>query len=1330
MSLNLYSQFTIYNFQAATNANTLVNALVGTGVQYFNPTFTGSYQGTNSGNAGFFINGAQALGIDKGIVLTTGQAGQWWYDPNKFLASANSYCYFSTDNGLGGDALLTSIAGSQTYNAAVLTFEFIPESNYIQFRYVFGSDEYDEYVGDIYNDIFGFFVTSLEADGYNYNNLNIAKIPGTSTPITINNVNKGNSACGSPPGGCTNCAYYISNVPTIRQVEYDGLTTVLTAGCQVTPCKRYRMKIAIADVGDPWYDSGVFLEENSFISPVLDDVTISFSNANAGGGTNAVEGCSNAIITFALNFPTPINRNINFTLGGTAQFGVDYYTIPDISGSYSPPNNYYVTIPQGQQSITLTIVPILDGTNEGTESINYSIQTHLCDPSSIVTGAINIIDNSTPFSLSLQPSYNICLGQSQTISVTVNGGQQPLNFQWNTGQNTNPITVNPGYTTTYVVTVTEACGATSTAQTTVIVNPVPSVFASPSSLTICSGNTTNITISSNVSSSQFTWTASGSNNASGYSSGTGNTIQQTLITTNNNPASVIYTIQATANGCNSSPINLNVTINPSPIINNITTTPVTVCQGTPDGTITISAAGGTPPYQYSLNGGPFQSSNTFTNLPATVYNVVVKDANGCQAIQNNITISGATGLTIDSIVTTNVTCYGGSNGSITIYSAGATQFSINNGQTYSSTNIFTGLSAGFYPVVVKDAGNCQAAGYVQINQPPDINATIITHDQVCDSLGNIIIHITGGTPPYSLLWNNGSTDSVLNNLYGGIYSVTVTDANGCTKTFNAQINSIGTPVIDSVIYADAKCFGVNNGYILIYASNATMYSIDNGNTWSSSSSFYNLPAGQYIILVKNNLNCISSDTITLLAPQDISVNIQTTPETCLIPGTASVTPFGGTPPYTYQWSSGETTNTITQIHGTYTVTITDVNGCTKVFNATIAYQGSTPVVTYQATNIKCYGEMSGSIILNVSNVQPPYHIFWSHTNDTNAIQTNLPAGVYYVTVVDNFGCSAVNTIVLGQPSQIEATFTIKPKECSYDTLNYIVMNVNGGMPPYHYKWSNGDTLHYLLNVPDGNYFVTVTDSYQCSRVYGPFIFITPPKLEATTVVQNPKCYNEKTGTISISVSGGTVPYKFYWSTGDTLPQASNLGEGVYFVTVIDKNNCMLIVSDSIKYPPNMAVTGQVDIIDNRYGTINIDVYGGTPPFTYQWSNGMTTEDVSNLGGGNYFVTVTDYNGCKVTAVFFVDISLKIPNVITPNNDNINDDFEIIGIQAFEKVIIEIFDRWGNNVFEFNGKGIEYVDKTKRWNGKFKGNDLPSGPYLYIIYLDNLAPIKGYVSIIY
>lgn len=459
-------------------ATQLVQKIVGTGITFANVIATGfTTSGTGGGNRSFFDCAANPLGISSGIILSTGNVANA-YGPNASSAT-------STNNGGGSDPTLAAIASGTIYDAIGIQFDFVPESNYIEFRYVFASEEYNEYVNDIYNDVFGFFISSLD-DGL-YNLYNMARIPVTNDVVSINNLNNGYKAAGAlGTGPCKNCAYYRDNAltggSTIYNIEYDGFSTVLTARVQVIPCNRYRMKLVVGDVGDPDLDSSVFIEAGSFKSPSINLIDVTFSNPNAGSNANAVEGCSNAICYVRLDAVTPFTRHIPFTISGTATFNVDYYTIPDITPTYNTiyANHYYITIPAGSIDTYLTIVPVNDAIVEPTETINFTLQHNLCGTPVNSTYSVNILDNTSPFTCSVIPaSQTIVSGTNTNLSFSNSYGQPNFSYQWSTGGTGSSITVAPTVNSSYTVTVTDACGATTTCTGTVNVTwPLPVEFTS------------------------------------------------------------------------------------------------------------------------------------------------------------------------------------------------------------------------------------------------------------------------------------------------------------------------------------------------------------------------------------------------------------------------------------------------------------------------------------------------------------------------------------------------------------------------------------------------------------------------------------------------------------------------------------------------------------------------------------------------------------------------------------------------------------------------------------------------------------------------------------
>jgi hypothetical protein len=284
-SINTFSQLVINSTMTAQQL--VQNVLVGTGVTITNITSTGAANAF----AEFSNGGTTNIGLQKGILMATG-------DATNCIGPNNSYAS-STSLNTAGDALLSSLVSPyQTHDAAILEFDFVPLSDTIRFRYVFGSEEYHEYVNSQFNDVFGFFISGPNPAGGNYQNKNIAIVPGTTnTPVSINNVNLGHANNGSTPTGPgSNSTYFINNNNGLT-IQYDGITTILTAWAVVTPCQSYHFKIAIADAGDGALDSGVFLEENSFST---DAIQVETEYSVPGAGKVAIEGCNDAVVKFTL----------------------------------------------------------------------------------------------------------------------------------------------------------------------------------------------------------------------------------------------------------------------------------------------------------------------------------------------------------------------------------------------------------------------------------------------------------------------------------------------------------------------------------------------------------------------------------------------------------------------------------------------------------------------------------------------------------------------------------------------------------------------------------------------------------------------------------------------------------------------------------------------------------------------------------------------------------------------------------------------------------------------------------------------------------------------
>jgi gliding motility-associated-like protein len=563
----------LYTYTTMTPVQLVQNVLVGTGVTVTNVQFTGL-----AGSIGNFTTGPVPtnLGLSSGVVMSTGLV-------NGSVAIGSAVGNFaSNSNGTGSDPNLQSLIPTYTINdACVLQFDFTPLSDTIRFRYVFGSEEYNEWVGSSFNDVFGFFVSGPNPMGGNYTNKNIALLPGTTLPVTIDNVNSG-----------MNSVYYINNEAIGgTSIVFDGFTVVLTAWCLVVPCIQYHIKLAIGDAGDSAYDSAVFLEENSFSSNA---VSISTYYSTPQAGSNAIEGCSDAIISFKLPVPAPNPFVVSYSIMGTATNGTDYTTITNS-----------VTIPTGQDSVNLVIHPLLDGLTEGTESVTLVVQTSVCGGTDTVS--IDIIDNIA-MSLSASNDTTIC-GGSASIWASATGGITPYTYQWNNGIGNVPsATVSPTVTTTYQVTVSDLCGTTITESITVYIGQGNA--SAGNDVTLCEGESTTLTC---IGGTGYLW----SNGASTPS----------IVVTPTTTTTYYVTAYGTCNAYDT----VTVFINPLPVIT-ASSSSGSISLGS---SVTLSTSGGIT-YQWSSNPSDptlatqsTSSSPTVTPQTTTTYNVVGWDANGC-----------------------------------------------------------------------------------------------------------------------------------------------------------------------------------------------------------------------------------------------------------------------------------------------------------------------------------------------------------------------------------------------------------------------------------------------------------------------------------------------------------------------------------------------------------------------------------------------------------------------------------------------------------------------------------------------------------------------------
>ncbi|MCB9185149.1 MAG: choice-of-anchor L domain-containing protein [Flavobacteriales bacterium] len=439
--------------QSYTPQQLVQDVLVGQGVEVSNIQFTG-----NAAAKGYFNGSNSNLGLSEGVIISTGKVTDA-PGPNGTPLSDDG-----TDFSGPGNAALSAIAGGLTNDAAVLEFDFIPISDTVQFKYVFASNEYMFYVGADFNDVFAFLITGPGIVGQD----NVALIPGTATPVTIDNVNAN-----------VNSQYYVDNEnPPGSTVEYNGFTSVLTSLAVLQPCETYHIRLAIADAGDGLFDSAVFLEARSFTSPSISINAETSYSASTSGNLELVEGCSQTTLTFERSEPYDNPLSVGLNISGTATNGDDITNIPP-----------FITFNAGQSVTTISFSVIEDGLIEGVEEMTITLdQLNPCatGPATSVTFSI---EDVVPMAIQITPDVNLTCPEERTIDVAATGGYPPYTYSWTGSSDTDEsITVFPFSTATYTAAVTDACGFTQTASSTVEVLTYQVMQVSITDATVCLGD--------------------------------------------------------------------------------------------------------------------------------------------------------------------------------------------------------------------------------------------------------------------------------------------------------------------------------------------------------------------------------------------------------------------------------------------------------------------------------------------------------------------------------------------------------------------------------------------------------------------------------------------------------------------------------------------------------------------------------------------------------------------------------------------------------------------------------------------------------------------------
>jgi len=619
----------------------------------------------------------------------------------------------------------------------------------------------------------------------------------------------------------------------------------------------------------------------------------------------------------------------------------------------------------------------------------------------------------------------------------------------------------------------------------------------------------------------------------------------------------------------------------------------------------------------------------------------------------NLFASGHT-VTISSV--TNVYCNGSGTGSATAsVSGGVGPFSYSWAPAGGTNATANGLFAGSYTCTVTDQSDMSTATQtVTITQPPALTLTGSSTNVLCNGqcTGSATVTPSGGTAPYTYSWwPNGGTGSTTTGRCAGTYTATVTDANGCVATRTYVITQPATITL-SVSIVHSTC-NMPNGSATVTASGGVPgYTYIWSPTGGTNVTANGLVPGAYTVTVTDANGCNNSAMAMITGTPGPTVTISSVGTTCFgaCNGSSTSNVTGGTGPYTYSWAPGGGTSPFItgSCAGSYTLTVTDANGCVGTATTMITQPPALTISTNASPASICAGN-SSTISGTPSGGTGAYTYVWSPGGMTSASALVTPTSTttYTLTVTDSNGCSGFQSVTVTVNASVSGSVSVTDANCSQSN-GAASVTVTTGTPPYTYLWSNSATTSSITNVTAGAYNVTVTDAQGCSQNFPANISnLAGPSVTISAVSTG--CTNASNGSATASVSG-TAPFTYSWTTNpvQTAATATNLGTGTYQLTVTDAGGC--ITTDQVTISAlsgNLFLWAQPTAYSNcnqSTGAAEALPYGGTAPYTYAWSNGATTDSITGLLAGNYAVTVTDANGCSASGG--VNIPNNCANVIS------------------------------------------------------------------------------------
>ncbi|MFK7757580.1 MAG: choice-of-anchor L domain-containing protein [Flavobacteriales bacterium] len=1190
--------------------------LVGNGVSIENVNVTAA-----DSSWAYYYNFNTELNATEGLLLTTGKAsnaivvnGENGTGLPIIVNQTECLNCAEFDNGFQGSDLLNTVNDRTTFDATAFEFDILVQGDSLTFDFTFASEEYEEWVGSSFNDVFGFFITGPGG----FNDVNIALVPGTSEPVAINSVNN-----------IFNAEYYYDNRnPLGQNIQYDGFTLGLQAEVgNLIPCETYTIKLIIADGTDRLYDSAVFVEK-------ISSNAIGLETSTVGGLPYMIEGCNDGTITFLAEEISTDPQEVIYSFGGSAELVPDYTTSSPL-GNNIPGDLQTITIPPGSTSTSIDIFPLDDGIIEGEEFITFYINNNVC-------GA------------DVQDSIQFFIRDSLALSII------------------------------------------------------------PEESEICSGNEVTLQGISDISENFiFSWEPSDLVDS-----------PNSLVTTANPEADTEFTLTSMLASCVAEASAI-VTVKTIEIDGEVT--PIN-CAGTSTGAITITVTNATEPYTVEWLDSDDQvisNSETVAGLAGGFYMVTVIDADGCEetitfgvfeenTLETNLMLSDYNGSTIS--------CNGICDGTASVTpSGGIAPYAIEWSENVpEGTTELTDLCPGTYSVTITDDADCVVEETFTITEPDVLAGAVLSVSEIlCNgtSTGVASVTATGGTTPYFYSWSDDPSGTpilgqgpTLTDLGDGLYFVTVTDINGCeADNFVTVTVAPPPPAIEISISAltygngfNTSCFDSENGQVIASVSGGVPgYTLDwtdeDGNAVGSGIVIPGLGCGEYTLTATDQNGCVETETIEIICPPQISADIDVTPNPCsdfsAEAGAIDLTPLGGSGSgYTFSWQDqdgvdfGNTEDLTDLASGTYSVTITDDDGCFRTIDIQVTNEADVDVTVDTFSNNSCFETCDGVIEISVDSDAGAYTVEWSTLDGPFSMEedlTDLCADTYFLVITAEDDCQATEEFTITQPSEIiiDVEDVVNPL-CSGQNSGSIDISVSGGDGPLNVEWAPfglflGSTDQDIQQLTEGTYTVTVTDQSNMCVATQDVTLTAPQAIDLDIQLSSydggffVSCFDESDGQLTAAASGGNPDFEnlefgyFYdWSNlplgnDPSLPNQVNLpGSVTYGLVVTDTAGCQVEIIiptiEPLELIPDETITN-ISCFGAADGSIITNISGGSGIYeTIEWTGfiGVNPSDattLTDLEAGTYTLEVFDSNGCTFEEEFTITepdpITVEVTDVI-------------------------------------------------------------------------------------